>query len=238
MIKFGKWLGGGLGWAVGGPIGGLLGFVIGSAFDGISGAIVQKGVTSGGDFSVSLLILSAAVMKADGKLLKSELEYIKTFFLHQFGKETTEQRMLLFKEILKQEIPVKDVCIQIRQYMEMSARLQLLHYLFGIAGADGEFHNKEIEIIQQIAGYLGINPNDYYSIKAMFVKDTEGAYKILEVSPDASDEEVKKAYRRMALKYHPDKVSNLGEDVQKAAKEKFQKLNAAYEEVKKQRGMI
>jgi len=100
MIKFGKWLGGGLGWAVGGPIGGLLGFVIGSAFDELSGALVQKGTTGNGDFSVSLLILSAAVMKADGKLLKSELEYIKTFFLHQFGKETTEQRMLLFKEIL------------------------------------------------------------------------------------------------------------------------------------------
>jgi DnaJ like chaperone protein len=101
MIKFGKWLGGGLGWAVGG----LLGFVIGSAFDGLSGAIVQKGITGGGDFSVSLLILSAAVMKADGKFLKSELEYIKTFFFHQFGKETTEQRMLLFKEILSPHGP-------------------------------------------------------------------------------------------------------------------------------------
>ena len=71
----------------------------------------------------------------------------------------------------------------------------------------------------------------------MFVKNTESAYKILEISPEASNEEVKKAYKRMAIKYHPDKVSHLGEDVQRQAKEKFQQLNAAYEEIKKERGM-
>ena len=71
----------------------------------------------------------------------------------------------------------------------------------------------------------------------MFVKDTGSAYKILEISPDASDEEVKKAYRELAKKYHPDKVAHLGEEVKRAAEEKFTRLNAAYEAIKEERGM-
>jgi len=241
MTKFVKWIGGGLGWALGGPIGGLLGFVIGSAVDGIKISTTttrQQIPTRSGDFSVSLLILSAAVMKADGKLLKSELDFIKNFFVRQFGVSETEEKMKIFREILKKDIPVQDVCMQIRQFMDVPSRLQLMHYLFGIAGADGQFHTKEIEVIQRMSVYLGINSSDFNSIKAMFVGDVDSAYKILEISKDASDDEVKKAYRKMALKYHPDKVSHLGEDVQKSAKEKFQKLNAAYEEIKKQRGIV
>jgi DnaJ like chaperone protein len=85
---------------------------------------------------------------------------------------------------------------------------------------------------------LGISQGDYDSIKAMFVKDTESAYKILEIYPDASDQEVKAAYRKMAVKYHPDKVAHLGGKIQKVAKEKFQQLNNAYGEIKKERMMV
>jgi DnaJ like chaperone protein len=70
----------------------------------------------------------------------------------------------------------------------------------------------------------------------MFVRETGGDYKILEVTPDASDSEVKKAYRKMAMKYHPDKVSHLGQDVKKQAEEKFRKVQEAYENIKKARG--
>jgi len=119
----------------------------------------------------------------------------------------------------------------------MPLRLQLLHYLFGISMADGHVHPSETDVIKLIASYLGINQKDFESIKAMFIKDTKSAYSILEITPDATDEEVKKAYRKMALKYHPDKVSHIGEDIQKAAKEKFQQLNAAYEAIKKERGI-
>src|SRR4051812_29309481 len=95
-VKFGKWLGGGLGWALGGPLGGVLGFALGSAFDAAS-VTVQKSdgttyrpgrySTHVGDFAASLLVLSAAVMKSDGKILKSELEYVKKFLALQFGEE-------------------------------------------------------------------------------------------------------------------------------------------------------
>lgn len=236
MGKYGKWIGGTLGWAFGGPIGGLLGFAFGSMLDGVTVTNLQQN-TQSGDFIASLLVLTAAVMKADKKILKSELDYVRQFFLNQFGSTITEQKMLLLREILKQDVPVIDVCLQIKQNMDYSARLQLIHFLFGIAAADGQVNVDEIFIVEEIARYLNIQFNDIASIKAMFVKDNESMYKILEISQDATDEEVKKAYRKMAVKYHPDKVSQLGEEVEKAAKEKFQQLNAAYEQIKKQRSL-
>lgn len=248
MAGYGKWIAGGLGWVFGGPIGGILGFIFGSMFDGInSGAFEYKrapgeappryGSTQQGDFSVSLLILSAAIMRADNHVKKAELEYVKRFFLQQFGQEEAERNILLFREILKQDFNLHDVCLQIRQYMEYPSRLQLMHYLFGIVASDGSFPQREVDMAEVIAGYLGIKPNDFASIKAMFIKENNSYYKVLEISPEISDEDVKKAYRRMAVKYHPDKVSHLGEDIQKAAKEKFQQLNNAYQEIKKQRGI-
>jgi DnaJ like chaperone protein len=239
MAKYGKWIGGGLGWVLGGPIGGILGFVFGAMFDSMqSGKYEYKDMqTQPGDFSVSLLVLSAAVMKADQKILKSELNYVKQFFYAQFGSEQSQQMLVMLRDLLKQDINVQEVSGQIRRYMDYSSRLQLIHYLFGIALSDGQSHPDEVRMIELISGYLGIRSVDFQSIKAMFIKDQESAYKILEISPDATDEEVKKAYRKMAAKYHPDKVSHLGADVQKAAKEKFQKLNQAYSQIKKQRGI-
>lgn len=240
---YGKWVGGGLGWAFGGPIGGILGFMFGSMFDGMQGGEYAykpsqaTGRTQSGDFSISLLILAASVMKADGKVMRSELDYVKQFFVNQFGEQIANRNIGMLREILKQEINVYDVSIQIKQYMEYASRLQLLHFLFGIAMADGHFHEKEVKMIDQIAGYLGLSSHDFQSIKSMFIKDTTSAYTILEITPDASDDEIKKAYRKMAVKYHPDKVSHLGGDVVKAAKEKFQKLNTAYNQIKREREM-
>ncbi len=238
MAGFAKWIGGSLGWAFGGPIGGILGFVFGSMLDGTTISTSQSVSTTSGDFSVSLLVLSAAIMKADGKVMKSELDFVKRFFIQSFGEDQANEKMKILREILKQDIPLNDVCLQIKQHMEYSSRLQLLHYLFGLSAADNQFHQSELDVIQTIANLLGIRLADYTSIKAMFVPDIDNAYKILEVSPDASNDEIKKAYRRMAVKYHPDKVSHLGTDVQHAAKEKFQQLNSAFTDLKKQRGIV
>jgi DnaJ like chaperone protein len=242
-MSYGKWVGGGLGWAFGGPIGALVGFMFGSMFDsgknpGHRNHPYEEGSpTQSGDFSMSLLVLSAAVMKADGVVKKAELEYVRRFFNTNFGTDKAKQHMLVLRELLKKDINIQDVSHQISRYMDYSSRLQLLHYLFGIALSDGHVDSKEIEVIQSISGYLRLSNADYSSVKAMFVKDTDSAYKILEIEPNATNEEVKKAYKKMAVKYHPDKVSHLGEDVRKAAEEKFQNLNAAYNEIKKQRGI-
>lgn len=239
-MKYGKWVGGGLGWAFGGPIGAILGFAFGSMFDGMQSgkyAYQQGAPTQRGDFSVSLLILSAAVMKADNRVTKSELEYVKAFLIRQFGEQAGQEQVLALREILKQDYNLSDVSRQIGQFMDYSSKLQLLHYLFGLSGADGHTHPQEVDMIETISSFLGIRSADYKSIRAMFVKDINNAYQILEVTPDANEDELKKAYRKMAVKYHPDKVAHLGDDVKKAATEKFQKVQAAYEEIKKQRGI-
>jgi len=251
MAKYGKWVGLGLGWAMGGPIGGILGLVFGSMFDGMQRGTYEYradehpygAATTGttrtrpGDFAASLVVLSAAVMKADDKVLKSELDYVKSFFSKQFGEKLAVENMLVLREVLKQDINVQQVAQQVRTFMDHASRLQLLHFLFGISSADGHVHSKEVEEIRRISNFLGIRTPDFDSIKAMFYKDVYSSYKILETTPDASDDELKKAYRKMATKYHPDKVSHLGEEFQKAAKEKFQKVQAAYEQIKKERGM-
>jgi DnaJ like chaperone protein len=122
--------------------------------------------------------------------------------------------------------------------MDYSSRLQLVHLLFNISVSDATVHAAELEAIEKMSGYLGINFSDFTSIKNMFVPETDSAYKILEIESTATDEEVKKAYRKMALKYHPDKVSHLGEEFRKTAEEKFKKVNEAYERIKKERNIV
>lgn len=233
---YGKWIGGGLGWAFGGPLGAIIGFALGSAFGNSNKSEEFIGQTSQQrDFNVSLLVLSAAVMKADGSVKKAELDYVKRFFLTNFGQERAEKYILMLREILKQDIQVYEVSQQVGRFMDYSSKLQL-HYLFGIASADGSTHENEVDVISVISKYMGISSADFQSIKAMFVQQVDSAYKILGIDANATDDEVKKAYREMAKKYHPDKVAYLGEDVRKSAEQKLQEVNEAYEKIKKQRG--
>jgi DnaJ like chaperone protein len=249
MGKYAKWLGGTLGWAFGGPIGAVLGFALGSIYDGASGDLITwqgeqpersraRPQTTRADFEASLLVLTAAVMKADDTVMRSELEFVKRFFVAQFGEDRAAELLISLRELLKQDISADAVAAQIGQFMDVSSRLQLLHYLFQLAKADGVVHGREVETITRIADRMRISVADFNSIKAMFVSQTrESAYEILEIPSTATDEEVKKAYRKMAVKYHPDKVSHLGEEHQSMAKEKFQRLTEAYDQVKKERGM-
>lgn len=242
MAKFGKWVGLGLGWALGGPIGGILGLAVGSIFDSGTTATAGRGRdlqgrTLRGDYAASLLVLIAAVMKADGRVMKSELDYVKRYFTTRFGEDTASEAVIMLRDILKQEIPLRDVTQQLSQRLDYSYRLEMLHFLFGIAAADGSVSDDENNVIRRIAGFMNITDSDFQSIHAMFVSQSDASYKILEIEPTASDDEVKKAYRRMAMKYHPDKVSHLGEDFKQVAHEKFKKVQAAYDQVKKERGI-
>ena len=238
MGKFGKWIAGGLGWAVFGPIGGILGFALGSLFDSPEFAKTKAySATTTGSFAMSLLVLIAAVMKADGRILKSELNYVKKYFIQSFGEDSAAEAIKMLREILDQNIPIQSIGVQIKQNMDYSSRLQLLHLLFGVAQADGKVDISELNTIASIAGYMGVGSRDFESIKSMFVENVDSAYKILEIGRNATDDEVKKAYRKMAVKFHPDKVSHLGADFQKQAKEKFQKVNEAYEKIKEERGI-
>jgi DnaJ like chaperone protein len=239
MGNFAKWIGGGLGWAVSGPVGGLVGFLLGSLVDSITTIPQTTNKTTSGDYAISLLVLVAAVMKADGKILKSELDYVKKFLVQNFGIDGAQEALTMLKDLLKQEIPVEDVCIQISQKVDYASRLQLLHFLYGLSHSDGRMEQVELNLIEKMAHALGVRPTDNESIKSMFITETlDNSYKILEIENSATNEEIKKAYRRMATKYHPDKVAYLGDEFKKAAHEKFQKLNEAYDKIKKERGIV
>lgn len=248
-MAYNKWIGGGLGWAFGGPIGMVLGFAVGAMIDHIQepevleeermGQPPPPGATTSGDLSMSLVVLTAALMKADGRVTRSELDHVRRFFLQQFGTAQARYMLLLLRDVLKQDIPVHQVAMQIRRHMPHAARLQLMHYLIGLAHADGQIPPPELQLLRRIAHDMGVSEKDLGSLSAMFRTTEPGAaYKILEIDPKVSDEEVKKAYRRMAMKYHPDKVAQLGEEVQKAAAEKFRKVQEAYEAIQKERGMV
>lgn len=250
MGNFSKWLGAGIGFVAGGPIGAVIGFAAGTVIDSYTKEDFEQERkvferqyrttprrTQSGDFEISLLVLAAIVIKADGRVDQRELNFVRSQFVALYGKARANNAFKLFNGIMKKKISARQVCTQIRQNMTHSSRLQLLHFLFGIAKADGHVSEIEVDQIRKIAGYLYINQYDFESIKAMFYNSTDSAYKILEIEKSASDSEVKKAYRKMAKKYHPDKLQGIGQEHMKGAQEKFQKIQAAYESVKKERGL-
>ena len=260
-MSFAKWIGGALGWSFGGPIGAIIGLALGSFVDNIAeknspligdrqsgkerdtyrempnyGDRASRPQTQSGDFEVSLLILASVVIKADGKQDQRELDFVRQQFTNMYGKDRANKAFELFKRINKQDISTRQVCLQIKQMMDHASRLQLLHFLFGIAKADGIVTDDELNQIYMITGYLGISNRDYQSIKAMFYNSSDNAYKILEIDKSVSDAEVKKAYRSMAKKYHPDRLGHLGKEHQEGAEAKFRQVQESYEHIQKERG--
>lgn len=188
-------------------------------------------------FFVSLLVLSAAVIRADGKTVQSEINVVKDFIRRNFGDYAVNEAERILNNLSSQQIDIYSVGTQIAGNMNYSQRLQLFHYLTQIAIADGDFSKSEKDVLEAIGGAIRLNSSDISSIIAMHYKDKESAYAVLEISRSATNDEVKAAYRRMAMKYHPDKVATLGPEVQKAAEEKFRKIQEAYETIKKERGI-
>lgn len=188
-------------------------------------------------FLVSLLVLSSAVIKADGKTLQSEIDCVRDFIRRSFGEAAVPEAMRILGELNAKEVNLYSVGGQIADNMNYSQRLQLLHYLTQIAVADGDFSRSEKDVLETIASMLRLSQSDAASVISMFWKDASSAYSVLGISPTATDDEVKTAYRRMAMKNHPDKVATLGPDVQKAAAEKFRQVQEAYEAIKRERNM-
>lgn len=233
-----KWLGGILGFTFGGGIfGGIIGYAIGSLLEK-KVKTEYRGGEQQGDFIMGLLILTAAVMKADGKVMKSELNFVKDFLAKNFGTENLQNRLDILRQLRDKNIDVYQACEKIRISFPYATKLQLLHYLFGIAVADNDCTKAEKDLIERIANLIGLSQADYKSIEAMYFRVTDSAYVILQVERNATDEEIKRAYKRMCIKYHPDKVAHLGEEAQKAANEKFQEINNAYEQIKKERNLV
>jgi len=227
--------------------GAIVGFILGSLFENIGGknkgsfqSVFQQGGNSRvspADFELHLLSLASLVIKADGTVSQSELDYVRQYFVQSYGRERANATFKIFNEVIKKrEISVSNICGLLRQRTRYESRLQILHFLFSIANADGFVTESEVKEINRIGGFLGVNFRDFESIKAMFFKNPDSAYKILEIERTATEAEIKKAYRDMAKKYHPDKLQHMDEVYQKGAEEKFRKVQEAYEQLQKERG--
>ena len=248
-MSLGKWILGGLGFAVGGPIGALIGVFVASMFDLSKDSQNDHESTRStnhgrrratqGDISVSIIVLLACVIKADGRVLKSEINFIKPFLLRTFGEERAKQALVLLKQLLTEDIDPVAVSRQMAQYINYSTRLEFVRLLLEVSNSDGDIAPEELNIIEIIATNMSVQPADYQSLLALYQrhKDVNWAYTALEISPSATNDEVKKAYRRMAMKYHPDKVANASEELRKQATDKFRGINEAYEHIKQQRSM-
>ena len=225
-----------------GPIGGILGYYFASRVERLAEASVAYGEDQTwnqgqrNSFLMSLLVLSASVIKADGKTTSQELSTLRSFFASNFGVQAGNEAEEIVRELLTKDYNLYEVCCQIRSCMDYSQRLQLYHYLVALGASDG-LHQGEIDVLEAIATYIGLSKAEVDSILAQFRPSNDSNYRILEIEPNATDEEVKKAYRKMAIKYHPDKVATLGEDVQKAAEEKFKAVSQAYEAICRERGI-
>ena len=229
--------------------GAIIGFVLGSFLDNLSSSgssgrrstvfsDLGRQEVSPADFELHLLSLCSIVIKADGQVSQRELDYVRQYFLSTYGKEKANAIFRTFNEVIKKrEVSAERICQFMNQRTRYEVRMQLLHFLFGIAQADGSVSTQEINKIQEIARYLRVQLSDFESIKAMFIKSADNAYKILEIPRTATDEEVKKAYRNKAKKYHPDRVVSENEAIKKGAEEKFKQVQKAYEDIQKERGL-
>lgn len=190
-----------------------------------------------GDFELNLLSLSAIIIKADGAVSQRELDYVRAHFVRTFGKERANATFRTFNEVVKsRSIDAARICTYLRARTSYEMRLQILHFLFGIADADGKIMDSELSALQWIARYLNLGLRDFESIKAMFIKSADESYKILEIDRDATEAEIKRAYREMVKKYHPDKLTQMDEAYRKGAREKFDKVQEAYDKIRKERG--
>lgn len=239
-----KWIAALVGFMFYGFRGAILGFIIGSLIDSMTSSrgrfrmYRDEPEVTPGDFELHLLSLSAIVIKSDGKVSQKELDYVRSYFVSAYGKERANAIFRTFNEVIKnREMSEERISRFLADRTKYAARLQITHFLFSIANADGHVSQAEAAKIQEIAGYLRIGVKDFDSIKAMFFKSTGNAYKILEIEKSATDAEVKKAYREMAKKYHPDKLGHMDEAYRKGAEEKFRRVQEAYEQIQKERGM-
>lgn len=275
-MALGKWIGSALGWILSGGnvLGAIAGYCIGSLLsDATSTAERDNGFNGNGNtfrndysdtqfnqrpfeedrnsFLFSMLVLSSYIIKADGKIMHSEMNCVRNFLRNNFGEQAVRQGediLLKLFEMQKQQgattfkETIRKSCVEISFHMNIGQRLQLLDYLIIIAKVDGTVSPEEVYALKEVATYLGLSAQDVDSMLNMEASSNQQiglneAYKILGISPNATNDEVKAAYRKMALKHHPDRVSTLGDDIREAAEKKFQEINNAKERIYKARGL-
>ncbi|MDR3093605.1 MAG: DnaJ domain-containing protein [Bacteroidales bacterium] len=231
--KFIRWIAGAVGWLAGGPAFGVTGFIAGAIADNIRVSLWGKAeYLLMGKFTVNLLTVLAAVMQADGKVVRAELNEAKSFLRQYYSEKERKIALKTLRDVLDRHPPLPDACLHLTKYLTFQDKTQLINYLFTLAGCDKPLNDAEQQVINMIATHLGM----YDKRLDMSRNETplNAAYKDLGISQKATNAEIKKAYRSLAVKCHPDKV-HLGENEKNRAKEQFQRINKAYKLIKTER---
>jgi len=261
MSWMGKLVGGGLGWALFGPLGALIGGVIGNAFDA-RGEQAEAGrreiprdyyrhrgweredprfqANPAGNFVVALLALCAHVIQADGTARGEEVRQVRAFVQRTFPRDAADLMQVL-KQLLERPVDVGPICAQIAAHLGTAERLELLTLLVGVARADGILNPAETASLREIARRLGLREPDVRRVfaagAAAHASSEADPYDVLGLARSAPDDEVRKAWRALAKKHHPDRVAHLGEDVRRHSEERFKAIQAAWERIKQERGI-
>jgi DnaJ like chaperone protein len=235
-----------MGFLVGGPVGAILGGALGHMFDSIgppAGGDARRGQQLAADrdglvFVSNLVAILTLVARSDGEVQQEEVRTIRHFFETQLHYDRGD--LDLIRELMQETVRVNpdlgQVCAEFQRVSRFEDRLMLLRMVYMVAMADRRLDPREADTISDLARHLGISERDHRAIRGEFVKDETRAYRILGVAPDAGNDEIRGAYREMASKYHPDKVAHLGEEFRELATDKFQEINASYQEIRKIRG--
>jgi len=237
----GKAIGAGLGFLFGGPFGAILGTMTGDFFDK-SLKQIPTGRPSGNqerslNFITHLVGILVSIAKADGRVSPQEINVIERAFI-SFGFKGEDLSFIrsLINQTSRVDLDLQAVCYEFKQYSSYEERLSLLRIVYLVAFADKELHPNEEQMINDIIGLVEINVDDAFEIRGEFCSDNDKHYRILNITRGTSIEEIKKSYRLLSKKYHPDRVSHLGDEFVKLASDKFQIINKAYEEIKKEKG--
>lgn len=201
------------------------------------------------DFQSALLSLIAYMMKADGHARKVELEFVRPQLIRIFGEDRAHYALLQLRELLKNNIDFYQVTQVINRSLDEQSKCTILTILYGIAMADGVMANEEWQMLLRITEYIGLSRRDLETIRMMYGNNggntssyntdesNESPYKIIGVSENASNEELKRAYRTLVKKFHPDMQTDLSKEAQEDAQKRFVKIQEAYEKICSMRGI-
>lgn len=237
MAKYEKWLGAGLGWAMtGNPLGGLLGFIAGSLLDTDDKKTGGKAAVGLTEFETNLIVISSHLITIDGKVTMQEIAFLQQFLNTHFEDKHADKRKEVIHHCLNKEYDLNVACDQIRMYTPHATHVQVIRFLFDLALSDGDLNERESYFIFRLAGYINVNDVEFRKLKTEHLEVKTTAYEVLGARKEMSFSEIRMIYRQSVLKYHPDRNKDVSEAEKKKLADKFQKIQEAYQQVKKERG--
>jgi len=252
MGWFGKITFGTLGLFLGGPLGAIAGAALGHhlvdrridgaapALDSIRGPRLQQAEQAQATYFISLFSILGKLSKIDGVVTQEEIAVVNGF-IDGLPMADTEKQFArqVFNEAKESRYSIEDFAIQLYQAVgaQPALLLSFLDLLFQIAAADGKFHPAEEDALKTIKDIFNVSDQQFEDIKAVYFKDTNKYYKMLNCSPESSTEEIKSSYKKLVKEFHPDKIISKGlpEEFIDFASKRFQEIHESYGKIRQER---